>query len=697
MISPTKIPLNEVYKVFESILEVRGFVAVPAGKVTKISQKREGAKRNIKTQVGGDLAQIVPEDTIITQLIPLEYAEVEKIRNALGQLFSKDASVIPYPTTNTLIVTDVSSNIHRLLRIIKELDIPGYETKITVVPLRYAAAENLASELSQVIEEAGKVPGGPPTPRRRRQDQIESTEKLVKIIPDNRTNSLIVLANEDDTKRVEDLIKRLDVETERTNIHVYFLRNTNSEYMAKVLNNIVSKRKPEGGEIPILISEEAGTNSLIIDATQEDYASLVKIIEKLDIVRDQVLVEVLIAEVSYEDTFELGVEWIGLDNDGKGFPDIKTMGTGRNNAEGFGEMQFGDGGLSSYASSGEGIASSGLKGASIGFVQKMAGSGTSLPDFAVMLHALQTNADVNILATPQILTMDNEEASIKVVRNIPYLSKIEIGTDNNQDYQDVEYKDVGIELTITPHISKEQMVRLEIEQKISSLVSEQTSGIRLTPETFDRETKTAVIVKDNHTIVIGGLVRDDQEDNVSKVPILGDIPLLGLLFRKSSTRKLKNNLLVFITPRVVRTTQQIADLTDLKRRQAPQIDRRITKNEEEMALREASLREEQKARNRDLKARYAALGAFSSGEDEGEGEVTGVSGAQSPMEPAPPRSPVPSAPPLPRGEEPVEPEQTELKKEETSPASSFLDALPRVSFGRREESKEDKRGTGRYH
>ncbi len=272
VISPTKIPLDEVYRVFESILEVRGFVTVPSGKVIKISTKKDASKRNIAMAVGVKLEHIVPEDTIITQLIPLQYADVQKIRTALGQLFSKDASVIAYPVTNTLIVTDISSNIHRLVQIIKELDIPGYETKITVVPIRYAAADTLAAELSQVIEEAGKVPGAPPTPRRRQKaGQLISSEKNLKIIPDERTNSLIILANDEDTVRVLDLIKRLDVETERSNIHVYFLRNTNAEDMAKVLNTIVSKRKPEGKEGPTLISEDKGTNALIIDASQEDH------------------------------------------------------------------------------------------------------------------------------------------------------------------------------------------------------------------------------------------------------------------------------------------------------------------------------------------------------------------------------------------------------------------------------------------
>lgn len=681
VISPTKIPLEDVYKVFESILEVRGFVTVPSGKVIKIAAKADARQRNIPMAVGDRLEQIVPEDTIITQLVPLQYANADRVRTALGQLFSKDASVIAYPTTNTLIVTDISSNIHRLVKIVRELDIPGYETKITVIPIRYASAELLAASLSQVIEEAGEVPGAPPTPRRRQPPgQLEAMDKTLKIIADERTNSLIILANDDDTRRLQDLIKRLDMETERSRIHVYFLKNTSAEEMAKVLNNIVSKRKPRGSEDPILISEDTGTNSLIIDSPEESYADIVKIIQKLDVVRDQVLVEVLIAEISYEKTFELGVEWIDMDNNGVGFPDVETMGTGRSNAEGFAQSAFG-GGLASWAAAGaEGTigSSPGVEGMSIGFIQKMAGTGTSLPDFAVMLHALQTNQDVNILATPQVLTMDNEEAKIKVVRNIPYLSKIEdSGTDSSRTFQNIEYKDVGIELTITPHISKAEMVRMQIHQKISTLLgSQEVSGIRLTPETFDRETETMVTVKDNHTIVIGGLIRDDWNENVSKIPVLGDIPLLGNLFRTKSTRKVKNNLLIFITPRVVRTSQQIADLTNLKRGQAPEIDEMMTAQEAEQAAQQEEKRREEEQSLRDLKARHA-------------GQLERMRERENALIPPPAGSePIPAAETTVSGE---------ADDENRSPRRSLLDSIPRVSFGREKEPESPARGTGRFH
>ncbi len=678
VISPTKIPLDEVYKVFESILEVRGFVTVPSGKVIKIASKKDASQRNIALSVGDNLEQIVPEDTIVTQLIPLQYASVEKIRTALGQLFSKDSSVIAYPTNNTLIVTDISSNIHRLVQIIKELDIPGYETKITVVPIRYAAAETLASELSQVIEEAGEVPGAPPTPRRRQRDQLQSSEKNLKIIPDDRTNSLIILANDDDTRRVLDLIKRLDIETERTNIHVYFLKNSNAEDMAKVLNNIVSKRKPQGGDEPVLISEDKGTNALIIDATQESYGDVVKIIQKLDVVRDQVLVEVLIAEINYDKTFELGVEWIDMDNNGQGFPDVSAMKAGRSNAEGFAQSVF-TGSLASWASAGEGRSSPGVNGISLGFVQKMAGSGTSLPDFAVMLHALQTNEDINVLATPQVLTMDNEEAKIKVVQNIPYVTKLETNTNNDNYLQNIEYKDVGIELTITPHISKSQMVRMEIHQKISSLVGgTEVSGVQLTPKTFDRETETMVVVKDNHTIVIGGLIRDDYAQGEDKIPILGDIPLLGNLFRSNSTKKEKINLLIFITPRVVRTTQQIADLTNLKRHNSPEVNALMKSQEDEISQREYELRKKEAVTYQDLKARY-----ISQIEKMKEYEESHL----------PPPAEEPPAAASEEGSQ-VAPEKT------TGPAPprrSFLDSLPKVSFGREKEDEGNTKGTGRYH
>lgn len=681
VISPTKIPLEDVWRVFESILEVRGFVTVPSGKVTKIASKADARQRNIPMAVGDRLEQIVPEDTIITQLIPLQHASAERLRAALGQLFSKDASVIAYPTTNTLIVTDISSNIHRLVRIIRELDIPGYETKITVVPIRYASAEQLASSLSEVIEEVGEVPGAPPTPRRRQPpDQLEAMEKTLKIIPDQRTNSLIVLANDEDTRRVQDLIKRLDVETERSRIHVYFLKNTSAEEMAKVLNSIVAKRTPRGGEDPILISEDRGTNSLIIDAPQESYSDIVRIIQKLDLVRDQVLVEVLIAEISYEKTFELGVEWLDMDNYPRGFPDVAEMGAGADNLETFGQSAF-NLGLGSWSAVPEagGRASPGTQGLSFGFVQKMAGTGTSLPDFAVMLHALQTNQDVNILATPQILTMDNEEAEIKVVRNIPYLSRIEDAGVDQRRLQDIEYKDVGIELSITPNISKGDMVRMEINQKISSLISDQTSGIRLTPETFDREARTMVTVKDNHTIVIGGLIRDDWNETVSKVPILGDIPLIGNLFRKRATRKVKNNLLIFITPRVVRTSQQVADLTNLKRRHAPEIDQMIKGREEELAARGMEDRTAEEEAYRDLRSRHAA-------------QLDRMRRRENALIP-PPQDPAPE--PLRLDPPEVSDQPGEAAPEPAGARRSLLDSIPRVYFGR-EETEEPSRGTGRF-
>ncbi len=683
VISPTKIPLEDVWRVFESILEVRGFVTVPSGKVTKIASKTDARQRNIPMAIGDRLEQIVPEDTIITQLIPLQYASAERVRASLGQLFSKDAGVIAYPDTNTLIVTDISSNIHRLVRIIRELDIPGYETRITVIPIRYASAEQLASSLSQVIEEVGEVPGAPPTPRRRRPpDQLEAMEKTLKIIPDQRTNSLIVLANDEDTRLLQDLIKRLDVETERSRIHVYFIKNTSAEEMAKVLNSIVAKRTPRAGEDPILISEDRGTNALIIDAPQEAYADLVRIIQKLDVVRDQVLVEVLIAEISYEKTFELGVEWLDVDNYPQGFPDVAGMEPGHHNLETFGQSAFGVG-LGSWIDSaaGEGRSSPGRDGLSFGFIQKMAGTGTSLPDFAVMLHALQTNKNVNILATPQILTMDNEEAEIKVVRNIPYLSRLEEAGVEHRRLQDIEYKDVGIELSITPHISKGDMVRMEINQKISTLIGQVVGGLGLTPETFDREARTMVTVKDNHTIVIGGLIRDDWTEMVSKVPVLGDIPLVGNLFRRRSTRKVKNNLLIFITPRVVRTSQQVADLTNLKRRHAPEIDQLIKAREAELAARGMEDRAAEEEAYRDLRVRHA-------------GQLDRMRQRENALIPPPPFDPRPMEPaPAPEeaGEQEVKPEA-----EVPEPRRSLLDSIPRVYFGR-EETEEPSRGTGRFH
>jgi len=618
--------------------------------------------------------------------------------------------------------------------------------------LRYAAAETLAAELTQVIEEAGgEVPGTPPTPRRRAgAQQLTTTETTFKLIPDERTNSLIILANSEDTRKVMGLIKKLDIETERTNIHVYFLKNTDAEQMSKVLGNVLGKRKPKGGEVPPQISEDKTTNSLIIDATPEDYASLQSIIKQLDIMRDQVLVEVLIAEVSYDKTFELGVEIQSIGNlgqtqgipTGQGYAD---MGEGRSNAQGYGGMGWSASGnalsnmLSSQAANPSGIVTSGLAGGTLGFVQKMAGAGTSIPDLAILLHALQTNKDVNVLSTPQVLTLDNEEASIEVVRNIPYVSKIEIGSDNNNDWQDIEYKDVGIKLKITPHISRERMVRLEIEQEISSVIGGAVSGLLRTPETYKRMTTTKIMVKDNHTIVISGLIQDEKTTTEDKVPILGDIPLLGYLFRWESSIHKKTNLIVFITPRVVKTTQQIADLTAMKRREMPDIDQRLRDLEEDLSGREESTRVESRKRYEELRSLYGGgagepffplpgEGPGESGQatveviefDQTEEIIPALSAPPAPelppvpepaAEPETPPAPEPAAEPeTPPAPEPAaEPETPPTPEKapavappspkgapvaaERSVITPLIERIPRVSFGR--PGEETSRGTGR--
>ncbi len=222
------------------------------------------------------------------------------------------------------------------------------------------------------------------------------------------------------------------------------------------------------------------------------------------------------------------------------------------------------------------------------------------------------------------------------------------------------------------------MVRLEIHQKISSLTSGEVSGgVTLTPETFDRETETSVIVKDDHTIVIGGLIRDDWFEAENKIPILGDIPLIGLLFRTNSTRKVKNNLLIFITPRVVRTTQQIADLTNLKRHQTPEIDTRMKGREEEMAKREDEIREKETKEYKDLKAAYAD-------------QLRSMKEYENAHQPPAPVSPSAEQD---GGDDRLDDQQSSSGGRPSS--RSFLDSLPKVSFGLKEE--EEASGTGRYH
>jgi general secretion pathway protein D len=544
IISPTKIPVDEVYAVFLSVLEVKGFATVPSGRVVKIVPTAVAKQSPLPTGIGKDASQVSAEDKMVTQLIPLEYADSQQLLSIITPLISPQGHLTSYPPTNTLIITDISSNIRRLLTIIDNFDVEGAKLETSIIPLEYASAAEIVEKVSQAIESAGGVAVAAPTSRiRGRVPTPSSVGGGITIIPDERINAVILVANQEDTSAVKSLIEKLDIlpPPGRETIHIYKLKYADAEELAKVLSAMpLGKEDRTQGKSPVSISADVATRSLIITAEPEDYKHIKEVIDQLDMIRPQVLVEALIADVSMDSMTELGIEWATVDKPVEG------------EYRGFAGTKYDPTTGSLY---GRGMTFSGL------VVGAMKGTTGGIPNVGAIIQAYQKKTGFNILSTPQILTLDNEEAKILVGENVPYLTSSRI-TEQDTVVRSYEYKDVGIELTITPHIGKEDTLKLDLHQKVTKVVSSATETDA--PITTVREAKTSVSASDGSTIVIGGLIRDDTTEVLHKVPLLGDIPLLGLLFRRTEETSERRNLLIFITPYIIREKERIEALTKEK-------------------------------------------------------------------------------------------------------------------------------------
>jgi len=561
IVSPTKISVDEAFKVFQSVLEVHGFTIVEAGSVIKIVPSVTARGKNIETRLREEEI-LSPEDKVVTQVIRLDYANPDELKRLFAPLISKSSVIVSYPPTGMLLVTDVLSNIQRLLRIIEAIDVVGIGAEISVIPLQHGSASVMIKPLTSVFKTGPKP--------RSKQKGAPALAPAILIVAEERTNSLIISASEHDTSRIKQLIEILDQETPRGagDIHVYYLEYADAEDLAKVLTALPSKGKgaPTKGKAPVISKEvqivaDKATNSLVITANKEDYLTLVAVIKKLDISRPMVYIEALIMEVKANKDFTLGVEWQAAD-------DIGT---------------YEDRTIAGFASSGPGtegglLASALLpKGLSFGVVGegitiKSGSTEVTFPTIGAIVRAFQSDSDVHILQTPQILTTDNEEAEIVVADNVPYLTKEATG---EQQYQTYEYKDVGVTLKITPQINQERFVRLKIFQEYITLAEQEGSQFR--PTTLKRSADTTVVVKDRHTIVIGGLVGDQISRGTSGAPCLSNIPVLGWLFKSVASNQRRTNLFVFLTPHIIENPAEATKVYEEKRQDIKQAEERVIK------------------------------------------------------------------------------------------------------------------------
>jgi len=549
IISPTKISIKDAYRVFESVLEINGFSAVEAGSVIKIVPAPNAKGDNLDTRLVTDSDEKeTMDDRVVTRLIPLEYAKAEELKNLFSPMVPKGSIVLSYRDTNMLIITATLASIDRLLKIVEKIDVESVGKKISVLPLKYADAKKLVQSLSTIFNAKAKDVKAK-----------QSTDMDVSFVADERTNSIVLLASIVETDRVKELIGILDQEVPKGDerIRVYYLEHASAEALVKVLLEIPTEKQDQVGaaqggqkKAPILsekvkVMADKATNSLIIMADKEDYPVLEDVIAKLDIPRAMVYIECLIMEVNTSRGLNIGTEWKasqGFNNDSR----VVLGGFGATNT------------TTGYANMTGAAATGALPtGFSVGVLgKKFSIGGVSFPDIQAIVQAFQNDKDVHILSTPQILTTENEEASITVGKNVPFQTRstAEAGT---ATYNSFEYKDVGITLKITPQISKDKLVRLNVAQELTKLDSSASQSSPDRPTTFKREIKTTIIVEDANSVVIGGLIDESLTKTEYKTPCLGDVPVLGWAFKSVSNGEDKTNLYVFLTPRVVKNPLEL--------------------------------------------------------------------------------------------------------------------------------------------
>jgi general secretion pathway protein D len=541
VMAPGRIPVSDMYRVFESVLQTHGFSAVAAGPAVKIVPTAEARTMNIDT--GPVPAQETSGDEPVTRIIPLTYANADELKRLLTPLVSRNALIVAVADANQLIVTDTAASIRRLMKIIREVDVADNRRELAVFPLEYANGSKLADLLPTLF------PSLSPSKRGR-------SKKTATFVADERTNRLAVIAPKVEIAQIKDLIYLLDQKTlrEKGKIRVYYLKNANAEELAKVLQDLPADGKvaqPAKGARPILattagIYADAATNSLILSAeSDEELRTLENVVARLDGPREMVHVEVLIMEVNAQDDLRIGVEWTAVG---------ETQIGNKEAAIGGGFVQAPqDSALPGF------VNGTFPNGFAVGvFTEAIDIAGVQFNNLTALVQAVKEERNVNIISTPQILITDQEEAKINVGKNIPF----QTGTSSsfNQTFDTFEYRDVGTILKVTPQISDDVTVRLNIGLEVSLL--ESTTDFK--PTTLVRTIDTSVLLKDSGTVVIGGLIENSSARSENKVPLLGDIPLLGRLFKYQTQSRQKSNLLVFLTPRVLKKSADASSLDQEK-------------------------------------------------------------------------------------------------------------------------------------
>ena len=576
VIAPSRLSTDEAFNLFTSLLELKGFTLIATGNAYKIIPS--AMARQSGTEIVRETEKVKVNETYIVRLIPLNFIASQDAITFIQPLVSKDGYASAFGPGNSLLVVDNALNIEKILEILKGVDKETEQDESEIVYLKYAQAE----AVSRILKERGQrfrgghKGGGTPQGQPARPPEG-------KIIPDVRLNAIILIGPSDEREDYKKIIAILDVPPPETSsrINVYYLENAEAAEISKVLEGLTKSAPPQPGAPPsqmvsefsgrLAITPDKATNSLIIMSSPEDYQTLMQVIKKLDRRPRQVFVEAMITEVFIDKALDLGTKWRASAKNDKGEP-VAIGGVGRVDST---DVQNVISGMA-------GLTIGGMGNFVTVPVTNADGSSYNLtaPGFAALFSLKQFRDAINVLSTPHILTSDNKEAEIIVGENVPFLSKFEreTTTANQPILQSIERKDVGITLKIKPQISEGGYVKLDIYQEISAIApTSQTGGQAKDIITTKRSAKTSVVVKNEQTIVIGGLIQDKEIKNVTKVPLLGDIPLLGWLFKYSSTQKQKINLLIYLTPTIIK---EFSELDTLKEKTEEKFKGGVSEKEE---------------------------------------------------------------------------------------------------------------------
>ncbi|MCB0335258.1 MAG: type II secretion system secretin GspD [Bdellovibrionales bacterium] len=622
---PGRVSAEDAIRILDSVLDLKGFTAVPIGdNLWKIIAAREAKQTTIPTVEESDGRG---SPTIVTRVINLKYIGADEVKQLFSPLISGNGLMNAYTGTNSLIIIDSEDNINRIMKLIEAVDIPFTDQEMSIIPVSHAEATDIAEKINEILGKDGedsssqnaaaannsraRLNANPGKPTNVNGGGVDSPSLTVsarsrepKIIADERTNSLILVADEETTARIRALVSQLDSPVDRSGnrFYVYRCQHANAEELAEVLSGLAdgdggSSRSSSGGSTAsasntdrntnsrdrgdrfqstldrvrsqsrtpgrsrsengseqggvssasigenISITADPATNSLVINASKTDYEKLKELLKQLDVPRRQVLVEAMILEVGVSDNSRFGTEWIasGGGDDGG----IMAI----NNA----------GGLTNLLQDPRGISDFSIAAASAGSLTLP--GGITIPTQSILLQAANTNSNVNVLSSPNILATDNQQAEIVVGQNVPFLASRASNEDNlNNTFNQIDRQDVGITLRITPQISSSDFVTLEIFTEVSNVV-DSTASSDLGPTTTVRTSETTVVTKNNQMIVIGGLMSDDISETNQGVPFLKDVPVLGHFFRRNAEAQRRTNLLIFITPRIIKDQYDARDQT----------------------------------------------------------------------------------------------------------------------------------------